>query len=100
MDYIEWNYIQAKKQADKLLEQAERLESLAACRLEEGLQGISGSWRGENAGAYIRKGERMKRELIRLSAELKKTAAAIRASAERTYRAEKLAKAIACRRIY
>ena len=41
MDYIEWNYIKAKRQAEKLTEQADRLDRLADCQLDETLHELS-----------------------------------------------------------
>lgn len=100
MDYIEWNYIQAKRQAARLEEQADRLNRLAFNQLEGTLGNLSYNWRGNNAGAYMRKGDRMKSEIGSLSRELRRTAAVIRSSAERTYRAEMRARELARKRTY
>lgn len=100
MDYIEWNYIQAKRQAEKLEEQAARLGRLASNQLEGTLQKLSGNWQGESASAYMRKGGRMKEEVNRLARELRRVAEVIRSSAERTYRAEMRARELARKRIY
>lgn len=96
MRYIEWDYLQAKRQADRLEEQADVLDRLASNQMEESLQRIAYSWKGENAGIYICKGNKAKNEIKRLSRELRRTAAVIRSSAERMYRAEMRAKALAC----
>lgn len=100
MDYIEWNYIQAKRQADRLCEQADRLGSLAAKQLNGTLSELSYHWKGDSADAYIRKGERMKHEIESLARELERTAEVIRSSAERTYQAEMKAKELARERKY
>lgn len=100
MDYIEWNYIQAKRQAARLEEQADRLGRLATNQLEGTLRKLSYNWKGDSASAYIRKGDRMKDEMNSLARELKKTASVIRSSAERTYRAEMRARELARKRIY
>lgn len=96
MGYIEWNYLQAKRQADRLEEQADMLDRLASNQMEESLQRLTGSWKGENARRYICKGNRAKKEINKLSKELKRTASVIRSSAERMHRAEIRAKALAC----
>ena len=100
MDYIEWNYIKAKRQAEKLTEQADRLDRLADCQLDETLHELSCNWKGDCARAYLRKGEKMQNEILRLARELRRTASVIRSSAERTYRAEMRARALALRRLY
>lgn len=96
MGYIEWDYMQAKRQADRLEEQAGVLDRLASCQMEESLQRLTYSWQGENAKRYISKGNKAKSEIKRLSRELRRTAAVIRSSAERMYRAEMRARALAC----
>lgn len=100
MDYIEWNYIQAKKQADRLDEQADRLNRLVSCQMEETLQELSCNWKGNSAAAYIAKGERVESQIRTLSAELQRTAAVIRSSARRTYQAEMRARELAKNRTY
>lgn len=100
MDYIEWNYIQAKRQADRLDEQADRLSRLASGQVAGALGTVSCNWKGDSAEAYLRKGERMKREISSLAGDLRRAAAVIRSSAERTYRAEMLVRDLALKRIY
>ncbi len=100
MDYIEWNYIQAKKQADKLSEQAARLRQLSEEKMEETLNWLAGSWKGDNADAYMHKGDKVRRELCNLAEDLGRTAEVIRSSAERTYRAEMKARELAQKRTY
>ena len=51
MDYIEWNYIQAKKQADRLEEQAGRLSKLASEQMENTLRELAYNWKGSSASA-------------------------------------------------
>lgn len=100
MDYIEWNYIQAKRQADKLSEQADRLRQLSRGEMAETLNLLAGNWKGDSADAYIHKGNKMQRELCSLAEELRRTAEVIRSSAERTYRAEMEARELAQKRTY
>ena len=100
MDYIEWNYIQAKKQADRLDEQADRLLKLASQQMEGTLRDLSYNWKGSSAASYIGKGERVEAEISVLAGDLRRTAGVIRSSAERTYRAEMRARELAKNRIY
>ena len=69
MDYIEWNYIQAKKQADRLEEQAGRLSKLASEQMENTLRELAYNWKGSSASAYIRKDESQgagKKQIVQL----------------------------------
>lgn len=100
MDYMEWNYRQAKRQAAKLEEQAERLERLAEDQMEGTLGTLSCNWSGKNSGEYLRKGVQMKNEISALSRELCRTASVICSSAERIYRAEMRARELARKREY
>lgn len=100
MDYIEWNYIQTKKQAARLEEQAAKLKKLASQQVEGTIREISYGWKGSSANAYINKGERVKAEISALAGELQRTALVIRSSAERTYRAEQRARELARKRTY
>lgn len=100
MDYIEWNYIQAKKQADRLDEQADRLEKLASQQLEGSFRDLSYNWKGSSASTYIGKGERVAAEISTTARELRRTAAVIRSSAERTYQAEMRVRELARKRSY
>ena len=100
MDYIEWNYIQAKKQAAKLEEQADMLKRLSDVQLDETLQELSWNWKGDSASAYLCKGEKIKCEIRSMVEELRKTAEVIRSSAERTFKAEMKAREMAKKRIY
>lgn len=100
MDYIEWNYIQAKRQAAKLEEQADRLGKLASNQLGGTLNNLSNNWKGESAGKYMRKGEQMKTEINSLARNLRQIASVIRSTAERTYWAEMRARELARKRTY
>lgn len=97
---INWNYIQAKRQADRLEEQADRLRRLARNQMEEAVHSLSNGWKGDNAGNYLRKATRVKQEMESASAELMRTAEVIRSLAERTYRAEMRVKELARIREY
>lgn len=85
---IEWNYIQAKRQADKLEEQAEQIRRTAAGRMEEAIQTLSSSWEGRNAGICLGKAVSLKGAVEDSSKTLLQTAEVIRILAERTYQAE------------
>ena len=53
---IRFNFRTAIKQAERLETSADQLKKLANASLETSLDTLSESWKGENAGAYSRKG--------------------------------------------
>ena len=91
MDLIEMNFRQAKQQAAQLEELAARLENLAKQDLQETMQELSGVWKGENAEAYMRKGNRLEENIAATAAKLKQIA---------TYETEMRAREIAAERTY
>ena len=90
---IEMNFAKAKGQAKELDNAAARLERIASGSMEDAMSTISGNWKGENAGNYLRKAE-----ILNVSRELKNTATAIRNIAQVTYNAEMAALELALKR--
>ena len=82
---IEMNFAKAKGQAKEL-------DNAAA------MSTISGNWKGENAGNYLRKAEKVQKDILNVSRELKNTATAIRNIAQVTYNAEMAALELALKR--
>lgn len=97
---IRFNFKTAIRQAERLEESAEQLKRLAKRSLESSLDTLSGSWKGENAGAYIQKGVTLQREIADTSDELERVASDIRRIAKRIYDAEMEALRIASERDY
>ncbi len=97
---IEFDFRQAKKRAEELETIAADMKKLADRELEVSLQNLSGAWKGEAAQAYLRKGSKLKENILKTSNDLKKTAATIRRVAKRTYDAEKAVYQIAMDRKY
>ena len=89
---IEMNFAKAKGQAKELDNAAARLERIASGSMEDAMSTISGNWKGENAGNYLRK------DILNVSRELKNTATAIRNIAQVTYNAEMTALELALKR--
>ena len=100
MDYIEWNYIQAKEQAEKLVEQADRLEKLSSEQLNATFYNLSVNWEGRSAEDFLKKGDALADKISQLEKEQRKIAAVIRSCAERTYQAELKARELAKTRTY
>ena len=95
---IEMNFAKAKGQAKELDNAAARLERIASGCMEDAMSTISGNWKGENAGNYLRKAEKVQKDILNVSRELKNTATAIRNIAQVTYNAEMTALELALKR--
>lgn len=97
---IRFNFRTAIKQAERLEASAAQLKKLAKTSLENSLNTLSGSWKGENANAYVRKGVTLQNEILNTSQELDRVASDIRRIAKRIYDAEMEALRIASERDY
>ncbi len=97
---IEFDFRQAMRQADRIEEIADKLNRLSSSKLESSLQNLSVSWKGENASAYLAKGERLQGKMGQTAKGLQAAASDIRTVAKRLYDAEMAALAIASARTY
>lgn len=95
---IEFDFANAKRQADELEELAGGLNSISQQQFSGTLQNISSCWKGENANLYLRKGYILVNEISSTSRELLGIAAVIRTTAQKIYNAEMEALRIAERR--
>ena len=97
---IEFNFKQARRQADQLDNIADNLNGLAKDKLYDSMQTLSQNWRGENANAYLAKGNALQGEISSSASELHSIAADIRTIAQNIYNAEMEALRIAEEREY
>lgn len=97
---IEFDFRKAIEQAKKLEEVADSLSTLSNSKMQSTLQSISTNWKGENAAAYIAKGNTLSEQITDSAGDLLAIANRIRTVAERVYRAELEALAIAEMRLY
>lgn len=97
---IEFNFRKAMNQADQIDGIANSLSRLSRDRFGSTMQGISASWKGDNASLYLSKGEKLQGNMDGTASELHSIASDIRTVAKRLYRAEMAALAIAQRREY
>lgn len=88
------------KQAALLAEVAESMENLSSQSLEQTLQNVSGSWKGENATAYLGKGETLKGNMTTTAKKLKDIATSIENRAKFIYAQEQKAAELARTRVY
>lgn len=100
IDEIRMNFRVANAMADRLDTLAKKMSSLANERYYGTLRNISNSWKGENAEAYLHKGEKVKDKMARTAADLRNAAATVRTIAKNTYDAEMRAYHIAQTRSY
>lgn len=92
---IEMDFALAKKQAERLEELAGQLSNLSAGKFNGTLNNIATNWKGENATAYLGKGDKLQTKMSKTSSELYQIATDIRTIAKRIYDAEMAALAIA-----
>lgn len=97
---IQLQYRTALQQASRLEELAENLLRTARTGVGETMSELQICWTGENARAYLAKGDRLKNKIIDTANDLKRAAAAIRRIATNTYNAEMRALELANRRTY
>lgn len=97
---IQLQYRTALQQAAKLDELVENLLHTARNGIGETMSELQVCWTGENAQAYLVKGNRLKKKIVDTANDLKKAAAAIRRIATNTYNAEMRALELARRRTY
>ena len=60
---IEFDFTQAKRQAQKLEEIADRLSNLSKNNLNGTLQGVAQNWKGTNASDYLSKGQKLQKKV-------------------------------------
>ena len=100
LNEIRMNFRVANAMADRLDELAGKMGSLANERYYGTLRSISNNWKGENAEAYLRKGEKVKDKMSHTAGDLRNAAQTVRTIAKNTYDAEMRAWQIAQTRSY
>ena len=97
---ILFNYRQAMKQADRLDEIAQKIEKLAAVKMESTIGTLKNAWQSDNSALYYNKMNRVQEEILEDAADVKKVAQSIRTTAESIKRAELRALELAKSRTY
>ena len=92
---IQMDFNKANKQAEELSEIANALDNLAQKDMLNCFNSIGNNWKGENADAYIKKGNIVKGNIEKVAKDLKKAAETIRKIAKNTKDAEMAALEIA-----
>lgn len=97
---IELDFRKAVEKARQLEDIASLLKNLADNDFENSLQDLSVAWSGENANAYLEKGNNLKGDIHITAENLQEVANSIRFSAQKIYDAEMEALRIAEVRSY
>lgn len=90
MGKIDVEFNEAIRQAEALEGLADQINALGVNSLQNILQNISHSWKGDNANLFIEKGDRFKEELLDTAHELKTMAEALKDRAKWVYDVEKV----------
>lgn len=88
LNEIRMNFRVANAMADRLQELAARMRTLSNDKLYGTLRNVSNHWKGENAEAYLRKGECVKGKMSDTAKDLSRAAQTVRTIARNTYNAE------------
>lgn len=89
------NFQQAKAQADRLDGIANNITKLSDSELESIMNSLNANWKGDNATAYLGKGEKLQKYMDDTANSLHSIAEEIRNIAQRIYNAEMANLAIA-----
>ncbi|MBQ9136704.1 MAG: WXG100 family type VII secretion target [Lachnospiraceae bacterium] len=85
---VTMDFNSAKSKANELDRIAGDLKRLANTDLDGTMTDLSADWKGDNATAYIRKGQNLKEQIQDTVSSLERTADTIRAIAQNIYNAE------------
>lgn len=97
---IRMEYNKAIQQAERLENLAAELRQLADDRFNNCLTEVNNAWKSDSSVKYLKKGRKLQGEIVKRARELEKTAAAVRQIAKNTYNAEMEAVRIARLRTY
>lgn len=97
---IQFDFDQARKQADSLDRIADNLDNLGRHKLNNSMQTLSQNWKGANADAYLAKAGTLQNDITASASDLRSIASDIRTIARNIYNAEMEALRIAEEREY
>jgi len=85
---IQFNYEQAIRQANDLLDISKEVKKLADNKLTDSIQTIDRNWDGENSKKFIKKGNTLKGKIEDSAEDLQKVSESIKQMAKKIYDAE------------
>lgn len=97
---IQFNYDQAMRQANDLLDISKEINKLAVNKLADSIQTIDKNWDGNNSKKFIKKGNTLKGKIEDSAEDLKKISDSIKQMAKKIYDAEMESIRIAKERSY
>lgn len=92
---IIFNYKQAMKQADELLQVAKEVRKIANNSLAESITKIDKNWDGDNSVKFINKGNKLKEKIADSADDIENIAGGIKTIAKNIYNSEMTALRIA-----
>lgn len=75
---IYFNYNKAIRQAAALESQAQKLRRISGSDMQDVLQSVHSAWQSESSPAYLKKGQKVQRDVLTTSENLKRIAQTIR----------------------
>ena len=88
LDEIYFNYNKAIEQANQLDGIAKRLNSAASQDMERVLNDVNSAWKSDSAPAYVKKGQKVERDMHTTANNITNIASTIRTIAKRVLEAE------------
>lgn len=86
---INFNYDNAMKQVAELNEIASSLKKVGSTNLSDCMKKVGKNWKGENATAYVKKGDALNQKITKCAKSISETAKALSTMAENIYHTEK-----------
>lgn len=85
---IVFNYKKAIRQALELEDIASAVKKVGNSKMSNSLSKVSKNWTGENAGAYTKKGNKLKGKIEKSSNNIKMASSTLKSMAQNIYNAE------------
>ena len=99
MNQINVNFSKAKAEAQAIENIATSVDTLAKKKMENVIDKLRKSWKGENANLFIAKEVKLQNQIIQYAKELREIAKDIRKTAQTIYETEKRNYEIAAKRV-
>lgn len=95
---IKVDFIKAKRQAEEFEKIADQLRAIANGEIDGAMSGVSSGWKGDSADLFLKKGNKLKEDVIKTANQLDAAARTLRQNAQSIYNAEMRALEIAKKR--
>lgn len=95
---IKIDFIKARKQAEDLERIADQLRRVADRDIDDAMSGVSSGWKGDSADLFLKKGNKLRSDVMKTANQLDTAARTLRQTAQSIYNAEMRALEIAKQR--